>query len=98
MPNFYTYLICTLPNLQFWMKPPVSVEKFLKMCERLIPDEDVELLKSLVTKGAEDRFNKWFEFDAALRNELGKVRASRRHIDPAKYLRKDGCAETYISH
>jgi hypothetical protein len=33
---------------------------------------------------------KWIEFDVALRNELVKIRATKKHIEPATYLRPDG--------
>lgn len=41
---------------------------------------------------------RWCAFEIALRNELVKIRASRKHIDPLKYLRGDDYIEPYITH
>jgi len=97
MADFYPYLIASLPMLHFGMKPPFSFEWFLKTCCPLIPENDGYLLRTLpqpeqypengtrhpVIRG-------WIEFDGALRNELVRVRAAKRHIEPEIYLRPDG--------
>jgi hypothetical protein len=33
---------------------------------------------------------RWIEFDIALRNELVRIRATKKHLDPVTYLRPDG--------
>jgi hypothetical protein len=33
---------------------------------------------------------KWIEFDVALRNELVRIRATKKHIEPATYMRPNG--------
>jgi len=40
---------------------------------------------------------KWAEFDIALRNEFVKIRASRKKLDAAKYIKRDGYADPSIS-
>jgi hypothetical protein len=97
MADFYTYLIASLPVLHFGMKPPFSFERFLETCRQHIPKEDFHLLRALPqpehygTKGKRHRIiRKWIGFDVALRNELVKVRAGRKHVDPAMYLRTGG--------
>jgi len=100
MPDFYVYLISSLPALHFGAKPPFSSEKFLGMCEKMIPDNEMDFLHS-VAKGEavkQPAFQKWQEFDVALRNELVKIRASRKHLDPAKYMHQDGFTEPSVSH
>ena len=79
------------------MKPPFSFERFLEVCRELIPEKDFQLLSNLLqpeeysVKGKSHQIiQKWIEFDVALRNEIVKVRAIRRHLDPATYLRPDG--------
>jgi len=91
MAGYYEYLVSSLPMLHFGAKPPFSYEKFLEMCSGLISERDMDILK-------EAPLAKWKEFDIALRNELVKIRASRKHVDPVKYLRKDGYADPSISH
>jgi hypothetical protein len=97
MANFYVYLISSLPMLQFGMKPPFSFERFLAMCSQFIPEEDLVVLNALPhpedylkAPPAHPFIGKWIEFDATLRNELVKVRAARKHIEPAKYLSPPG--------
>ncbi len=97
MPDFYTYLIASLPMLHFGMKPPFSFERFLDVCRQFIPEKDFHLLSTLpkpeqysATGKRYQIIQKWIEFDGALRNELVKIRASRKHVDPATYLRTDG--------
>jgi hypothetical protein len=97
MPDFYTYLITSLPMLHFGMKPPFSFERFLEQCRQFIPEKDFLLVSTLPKPeqySATDKryriIQKWIEFDGALRNELVKLRAGRKHVDPATYLRTDG--------
>jgi hypothetical protein len=97
MADFYPYLIASLPVLHFGMKPPFSFERFLEVCRQFIPEKDFQLLSCLPqpeqypAKGKRHQIiQKWIQFDVALRNELVKIRASRKHVEPATYLRPDG--------
>lgn len=91
--------------LHFGMKPPFSFEKFLVDCQGFILDEDFALLKNLPI--TIDEYNKrlknttiekWLEFDTALRNELVKIRAQMRKIEPEKFLRPEVIFNPAISH
>jgi len=97
MADFYPYVIASLPMLHFGMKPPFSFERFLEVCCPLIPKKDFSLLRALpqpehyFEKGTRHRIiQKWIEFDGALRNELVRIRATKKHTDPATYLRPGG--------
>jgi len=97
MADFYPYLIASLPMLHFGMKPPFSFERFLEVCRQFIPEKDFQLLSTLpqpeqyLEKGKSHQIiQKWIEFDVALRNELVKIRATKKHLEPAMYLRPDG--------
>jgi hypothetical protein len=101
MPSFYTYLIASLPVLNFGSKVPFSYADFLGRVAKFIPEEDFALLEGLPDysadnyRGGNPLLEKWFYAEITLRNELVRIRASRRHIDPHKYLRPhDG----YVSH
>ena len=104
MPDFYVYLISSLPMLHFAARPPFSFEKFLEICMDSIPGEDMELLSKSSISGEYDyavrqpTLKKWREFDAALRNELVKIRSGHRRIDPARYMRRPEITEPEISH
>lgn len=106
MTNNYVYLIASLPGLLFGMRPPFSFDAFLGRCEEFIPPGDLQELKSVryaggysCTLARNATLRRWVGFDMMIRNELVKVRAARRHVDPAKYLREDGCPESaYSAH
>jgi hypothetical protein len=96
MVQLYPYLVASLPMLHFGMKPPFSFEGFLEACRGFIPDGDYLLLSTLPQpeeysrEGTHHRLvQKWIGFDTALRNELARVRAGRRHLEPTAYLRPD---------
>jgi len=97
MADFYPYVIASLPMLHFGMKPPFSFERFLEVYCPLIPEKDLHLVRALPQ--AEQYFEKgkrhpiiqkWIEFDLALRNELVRMRATKKHTEPATYLRPEG--------
>ena len=81
--------------LNFGTKPPFGMEKFLYMCEGLVSADDLETLKKAIKSFGLGRYH---DFEAALRNELVKIRAHRKHLDASKFLREDGYADQWISH
>jgi len=90
--------------LSFGTVPPLSFEKFLSLCRELIPEAEHKLLKDLPVpevgsyhRPAAQTLKRWFDYDRQLRNELVKIRSSRKHLDPAKYLRGDEYADPQIS-
>lgn len=105
MPAYYTYFISSLPMLHFGLKAPFSYERFLKIGEGLIREQDIYLLRNLPMKDGDfnpcprnSTIQKWLAFDAALRNELVKIRAQHKHADPLKYLRRESRADFLLSH
>jgi len=105
MPKFYTYLISSLPVLNFGMKPPFSFERFLENCRNLISEEDFLLLSNLPVTTDEygksvshPTIERWLAFDTTLRNELVKIRAHSRKTDEAKYLRDENLIDMAITN
>ncbi|MFH1189156.1 MAG: DUF2764 family protein [Candidatus Omnitrophota bacterium] len=100
MADRYVYLISSLPSLSFGAKPPFTFAGFLKTCEGLVSKEDMEVVRSagdLISGPAAAKngaLKVWKSFETMLRNELVAVRAARKKIDPAKYLREDGYPES----
>jgi len=91
--------------LHFDMKPPFSSEIFLDKCRQLISEPDYQIISAIPeTKDAildeigNDTIKRWLTFDTQLRDELVKIRAGRRHVDPSKYLRRDSSASGAIPH
>lgn len=92
--------------LRFGIKAPFSIAELMELCENKIPDEDMGLLRRVFLPEEisccsvkNDTLARWRSFDTMLRNELVKIRASRKRVDPSKYLRRDGCPESvYAAH
>jgi hypothetical protein len=100
--------------LHFNAKPPISFEKFLSMCDTVISGEDMSIIKASLVSEEENRkaanltlqskadmpqtYRKWHAFDISLRNELVKIRAARKKIDPNRYLRYGGYEDASIAH
>ena len=103
VPNYYTYLISSLPVLHFGANPPFSFESFIDLCGRSVSESGIRTLKEVSISGeyrvavaTQPALEKYRSFDTALRNELVKTRASRKHIDPYKYMRGDSQAEASV--
>lgn len=95
MASFYTYLIASLPVLQWGAKPPLSYQRFLEQCTGLIPDGDLALVAGLdlVTITEREQLQPTLDalrrFETALRNELVRLRAGRKKVEPQQYLRAE---------
>jgi len=105
MVDFYPYLISSLPMLHFGMHPPLSSERLLEICRGLITENDYQILSNLPLaqekspeEAEQSTIKEWLRFDTTLRNELVKLRATRKHIDASQYLRHDGYAESELAH
>lgn len=105
MPNFYIYLISSLPMLHFTSAPAISLEAFLGLCAQFIPEQDLKLIKQVIfTDGyaldlpKKNILLKWKEFDLALRNELARARAARKKINADKFLRPGVSFDINIAH
>jgi hypothetical protein len=104
MADFYPYVIASLPMLHFGMKPPFSFERFLEICRRFIPEKDFQLLSTLpqpehyTEHGKRHRIiRKWIAFDIGLRNELVRIRATKKHLEPGMYLRPGGSGGSSVA-
>jgi hypothetical protein len=104
MASSYPYLISSLPMLHFGANPPFAFEDFLQTCKGLIPDKDFDIVSLCANEAlwerpvSQETLKVWIAFEVGLRNELVKIRSSRRKIEPAKYLRSDGSDDTALYH
>lgn len=104
MSGYYVYLISSLPMLHFGTKAPFSSDRFRQMCRGLISEEDMAIVEAASRddiynyRGAQQTLRRFRNFEVALRNELVKIRASRRHTDPLKYMRDDGQTDISMNH
>lgn len=91
--NYYPYFLPSLASLQFAGKAPFSYERFLSLAEGLLPQADTALLAALpgvmagTYTGTDPVVLTWQGFDTALRNELAKIRAARKHREASEFLR-----------
>jgi hypothetical protein len=105
MPAYYTYLISSLPTLNFSGKAPFSLQEFFAKCKNLIPEQELGILRQALDQEAATldlahpaSLKQWANFEVALRNELARARSARKKIDAAKYLRQPDPAQAQISH
>jgi hypothetical protein len=103
MASFCEYLLSSLPMLLFGAKPPFTHEEFFDRCRDLIPAKDFSLLQLcaqtevLEQEVVQPTLKSWVIFERSLRNELVRLRASRKKADPEKFLR-DGTNEPALYH
>jgi len=105
MPSYYTYLISSLPLLNFGANPPFSLEEFIEVCSGVIKNTDLQEIIDAVNipdyklnlKSAQI-LKKWRIFNISLRNELARVRAGRKKVDPSKYISQDIYPLASITH
>jgi hypothetical protein len=95
MSGYYIYLISSLPMLHFGAKPPFTMENFFSVCAELISADDLDAVKNSLKDFGTGGYH---DFETALRNELVRIRAQRKHLDASKFLRSDGYADQRISH
>ncbi len=105
MPNYYVYLISSLPMLHFATKPVLSLKGFLNSCVELLNQPELELIHRAISTDAyainisySGALLKWKEFDTALRNELARARAIRKKISVEKFLRPTSQSDMNITH
>ena len=104
MAAYYTYLISSLPVLNLFAKAPFSLKDFYTKCKNLIPEKELEILNLAVDQesysliGHSSSLQQWANFEVTLRNELVRARASRKKIDPAKFLRFPDSPQAEIVH
>jgi len=93
MPNYYIYLVSSLPELLFGKEPPFSYDDFLKRCQGLVDENALDILRMILRindcnyQGNQPTLLRWYLIERQLRNELVKIRAANKQIDPSKYLR-----------
>jgi hypothetical protein len=105
MGAYYTYLISSLPALNFNSPAPFSPEAFVAKCRELIPEEKSRMLQDIcrqeafsLSQGSPQVLGRWYGFETILRNELVRARAGRRKTDPSKFIRPPDDFDAQISH
>lgn len=104
MAGYYTYVLSALPGLSFGHKPLLTYAGFLEGCRGLIDEDEVSVLSRLdgwdwsrPVPAEVFLLKAWRLFEVALRNELVRLRSSRKHADAARYLRADGWRDSWVA-
>ncbi|MFA5092388.1 MAG: DUF2764 family protein [Candidatus Omnitrophota bacterium] len=101
MSSYYVYLISSLPLLNFSSHMPFSLEEFFAKCQNLVPEVDILRLRNvssgILDISAAGILKDWLNFDTALKNELVRIRAKDKKIDPEKYVRLPDFPQAHIS-
>ncbi len=90
--------------LHFDARPPLSSDQLIALAHDRLPERDLAFLKQAVLlkeheyAGAQPTLQAWASFNRRLKNELVRIRAGRKHLDPLKYARADGYAEQALVH
>ena len=94
MSRYYSYLLSSLPLLNYGMTPPIDMDYFLGILKDFIPENEVDTISRFAR---EDVINlqtdvpvirSFQSFDAALRNHLVRLRCIDRNAAPEKYLQR----------
>jgi len=102
MSAYYTYLISSLPLLNFPSRLPFSLEVFFAKCQNLAPEVDILRLRNVTSEiflNTPDTgiLKSWRGFEIALKNELARIRAKDKKIDPEKFVRSPDFPQAHIS-
>ena len=97
MSTAYYYVLATLPHLRLGDPAPVGSDAVRALCRDWLPAADVRALAAVFESDESDTSDRsdelggpaaaWRAFDTALRNALVTVRAARRGLEAAPYLR-----------
>ena len=92
MSRYYSYLLSSLPVLNFGMLPPIDTDYFLDVLKDFLPENELDAIKKFAR---EDVLSLQLDiplivafqsFDTALRNHLVRLRSIDRNTAPEKYL------------
>jgi len=90
----YYYLVASLPMLFFDSERPPALEAFLGLCAEHLSPADFRMVEAASTSAVERQvptcavLERWRSWETALRNELVRLRAKARGIDPDRHLRE----------
>jgi hypothetical protein len=104
MTSLYTYLIASLPILEFGGKLPFTSKEFLERNHQLLSETDIALFQEIFTnnifdlRGKQEIMLSLKEFEVGLRNELVKIRSARKKIEVTKYFRGENLFDNSFYH
>jgi len=89
----YYFTVASLPMLRYNETPGITLDEFSGLCAQWLQHRDLQLVLNagLNDLGAKDPsspvLESWQRWETSLRNELVKLRAQKKGMDPQRYLR-----------
>lgn len=92
MIGFYPYFLSSLPFLEFNAELPFSPEEFVNKAAEFLSSLDLTMLKNALSPVASigpvhPVTKNWLEFNIVFKNELARLRATKKKIPVEKYIR-----------
>ena len=100
----YYYLVASLPMLDFSMSPPIAYEDFLQRCREQLLEHDMKIIERTTIKPSEQTedecaiLKEWKKFDVGLRNELVRMRVTKKNKDASSYIRGEDWHDPFAAH
>jgi hypothetical protein len=104
MASPYTYLLSSLPVLEFSGKILFTCAEFIERNKQLLSEEDLTLINFIFNSniydypGKQNVLLRFKEFEVGLRNELVKIRSVRKKIEVNKYFRGENIFDNSFYH
>ena len=89
----YFYTLSSLPMLRFEMEKPLPLDEFLSRCRVEMGEGEYKVLLSAsihpigLHEPADPTLKRWWNWERTLRNELARLRAQRKGLDPERFLK-----------
>jgi hypothetical protein len=93
MSRYYSYLLSSLPVLQFGMNPPFAMDSYLEMLPGFLPEDEMDAIRKFAREDvislSDDipAIREYQSFDTALRNHVVRLRCIDLDVAPEKHLR-----------
>jgi hypothetical protein len=90
----YYYLVASFPMLFLDSERPPAIDSFVAVCGEHLSPRDFRIVETASISTLEFRkpsctvLDRWRSWETALRNELVKLRAKSRGIDPDRHVRE----------
>jgi hypothetical protein len=92
----YYFLVASLPLLSYEDRDAAEPSEFLTMLGDHLTDTDLDIVARATIEAPREQdttgnetVRAWVEFERGLRNALARLRAGRRLVDPAQFVRND---------
>jgi hypothetical protein len=92
MSRYYSYLLSSLPVLNFGMTPPIDMDYYIEILQDFLPKIELDAIKKFALEDViylqmdVPVIRSFQSFDTALRNHLVRLRCIDLNVAPERYL------------